>query len=662
MKRKVLKLAAMMVIPAALLAFTSCSSTPKPQTAAQEAMRGGVVIDEVSAIATVQSINTSDRTVVLQRPDGSLITYECGPDVLNFDQIKVGDQVTAQVVDAVAIVLVKGGVPPSAGAATIVVRVPEGAKPGGKIVDTVGFTAKVLSVDTVNREVTLQMVDGKTQTVKVGPGIKLSKVKPGNDVGVRLTRAFMIAVTTPKAAPAAAPPAAAPSAAPSLTPEEALAIGTEAYIYGYPLVTMEYTRRVLTNVEKPEGKAAPMGQFLRLRAYPTPEDRQVTAPNADTLYTITWLDVGKEPWILSLPDAQDRYYLMPMLDGWTDVFQDPGKRTTGTGPQKYAITGPGWSGTLPDGVTEYKSPTSLVWILGRIYCTGTPEDYDAVHKMQDDISVVPLSSYGQPYTPPPGTVDPNIDIKTPVRNQVNALSAEDYFKLLAKLMKDNPPAEADAPMVEKMAKIGIVPGQDFDINQLGPDAAKVLQSVPKPAFDKIMGHYNDAGTLTNGWIFTTKAGVYGTDYLQRATITAIGLGCNRPQDAVFPTSVQDADGKPYLGTNQFVLHFDAGQLPPAEAFWSLTMYNAGFFFADNPLNRYTLNSRNQFTTNADGSVDLYLQHESPGADKESNWLPAPEGKFILMLRLYWPKETPPSIIDGTWTIPPVKLVPYSSSS
>jgi hypothetical protein len=405
-----------------------------------------------------------------------------------------------------------------------------------------------------------------------------------------------------------------------------------------------------------------MGQFLRLRAYPSPDDKQVTAPNADTLYTIAWLDVGKEPWILSLPDANDRYYLMPMLDGWTDVFQAPGKRTTGTGPQKFAITGPGWSGTLPDGVTEYKSPTSLVWILGRIYCTGTPEDYDAVHKLQDDISLVPLSAYGQSYTPPPGVVDPNIDMKTPVRSQVNALSAQDYFSLLAKLLKDNPPAEADAPMVEKLARLGIVPGQDFDINKLGPDAAKALQGVPKPAFDKIMAHYNDAGTLTNGWIFTTKAGVYGTDYLQRATITAIGLGCNRPQDAVYPTSLVDADGHPYSGANHYVMHFDAGQMPPAEAFWSLTMYDAGFFFAANPLNRYTLSSRNQFTPNPDGSVDLYFQHESPGPDKEANWLPAPEGKFILMLRLYWPKETPPSIIDGTWTIPPVKPVPNNSSS
>lgn len=663
MKQIILKVTGLLVIPAALLAFTSCSSTPKSPAAAPEAVRGGVVIDTATAIATVQSVDASNRIVVLQRPDGSLINYECGPDVLNFDQIKVGDQVTAQVADALAIVLVKGGVPPSAGTASVIVRAPLGAKPGGKIVDTVGFTAKVVSVDKPDREVTLRLVDGSTQTVKVGPNIKLSHVKPGNDVGVRLTRAFMIAVTPPAGTATTPPPAAAAApAAPSLSPDEAAELGTEAYIYGYPLVTMEYTRRVLTNVEQPEGKAAPMGQLLRLRAYPTPDDKQVTAPNADTLYTMVWLDVSKEPWVLSLPEANDRYYLMPMLDGWTDVFQDPGKRTTGTGPQKYAITGPGWTGTLPDGVTEYKSPTSLVWILGRIYCTGTPEDYDAVHKMQDDISVVPLSSYGQTYTPPPGVVDTNIDMTTPVRSQVNALSAEDYFSLLARLLKDNPPTEADAPMVEKLTKIGIVPGQDFDINKFGPDVAKALQGVPKPAFDKIMAHYSDAGTLTNGWIFTTKAGVYGTDYLQRATITAIGLGCNRPQDAVYPTSLVDADGHPYAGTNHYVMHFDAGQLPPAEAFWSLTMYNSGFFFAENALNRYTLSSRNQFTTNTDGSTDLYLQHESPGPDKEANWLPAPEGRFILMLRLYWPKENPPSIIDGTWTVPPVKLVPHISSS
>ncbi len=440
-----------------------------------------------------------------------------------------------------------------------------------------------------------------------------------------------------------------------LSPGEAKELAVDAYIYGYPLVTMEYTRRVITNVSKPEGTHAPMGQLIRLREYPNASFRDVTAPNADTLYTTAFIDVSKEPWVLSLPDAQGRYYLFPMLDAWTDVFQVPGKRTTGTGPQTYAITGPGWHGTLPEGVTEYKSPTAFVWILGRIYCTGTPADYAAVHKMQDEVSLVPLASYGKPYTPPAGKVDPSIDMKKPVREQVNELSTEDYFTLLAKLLADNPPAAADAPMVAKLARLGIAPGKPFGMSGLGP-AAGQLADVPKLGFDKIMAHFKSAGTDENGWVYTTKTGLYGTDYLQRALITAIGLGANRPQDAVYPTSEVDAAGGPYSGANKYVLHFAKGQLPPTNGFWSLTMYNGEYFFVDNRLDRYALSARNKFFENADGSVDLLLQHANPGPAKEPNWLPAPEGKFILMLRLYWPKETPPSLIDGTWRIPGVRQV------
>jgi len=447
-----------------------------------------------------------------------------------------------------------------------------------------------------------------------------------------------------------------PCQAAPLTAEEATELGTEAYIYGYPLITMEYTRRVITNVEKVEGTHAPMGQLIRLREYPTAAFKDVTAPNADTLYTTCFLDVGKEPYVLSLPDAHGRYYLFPMLDGWTEVFQVPGKRTTGTGPQTYAITGPGWKGELPKGVKEYKSPTAIVWILGRIYCTGTPDDYAAVHKMQDEVSVVPLSAYGKSYTPPEGKVDPSIDMKTPVRDQVNALSGEAYFSLLATLLKDNPPAKADAPMVAKLAKLGIVPGQAFDPSKLGEEGAKALAQVPKLGFEKIIGHFKEAGRMENGWTFTTKTGLYGTDYLQRALVTAIGLGANRPQDAVYPTSEVDAEGKPYSGANKYVMHFPKGQLPPADGFWSLTMYNGEYFFVANPLNRYSISARQNLKANADGSTDLYIQNESPGADKESNWLPAPTDKFILMLRLYWPKEKSPSIINGTWKIPAVKTV------
>jgi hypothetical protein len=211
-------------------------------------------------------------------------------------------------------------------------------------------------------------------------------------------------------------------------------------------------------------------------------------------------------------------------------------------------------------------------------------------------------------------------------------------------------------MVARMAKIGIMPGQPFDMTKLPVDVRNSIAAVPKAARAKIMGYFKDAGKNENGWLFTTKTGIYGTDYIDRALITAIGLGANRPQDAIYPTSQTDAEGKPYSGSNSYVMHFDKGMMPPVNAFWSITMYDASYFFVANPLNRYTLSSRNRFKTNPDGSVDLMFQHANPGKDKESNWLPAPADRFILMLRMNWPRENPPSLLDGTWTIPGVKQV------
>src|SRR5580704_529445 len=437
--------------------------------------------------------------------------------------------------------------------------------------------------------------------------------------------------------------------------EEAVSTATDAYIYGYPLVTMDMTRKFFTNYATVQGSRGPMGQIIKLRSYPAVDDHAVTAPNADTLYTTAFFDVSNEPWVFSIPDMDDRYYLLPMLDGWTDVFQVPGKRTTGGKAQSYAITGPGWSGTLPAGVTEYKSPTGIVWILGRIYCTGTPDDYSIVHALQDKFSLVPLSAYGKPYTPLPGEVDNNLDMKTAVRDQVDAMDVNTYFNYLARLMKTNPPTAEDAPMVAKMAKIGLVPGQDFDSSKLGAFDKEAIKAVPKLGQVKIIEYFKKSVKPINGWVVLTKdVGQYGTDYLQRALVTAIGLGANRPKDAIYPTSEKDADGKEYDGTKNYVMHIDKGQMPPVDGFWSLTMYDAKFFFVPNPINRYTLSSRNKFVTNSDGSVDLYLQADSPGKAKEANWLPTPKAKFIPMLRLYWPKETPPSILDGTWKPPAIK--------
>lgn len=437
-----------------------------------------------------------------------------------------------------------------------------------------------------------------------------------------------------------------------------IADAVEVYIYGYPLVTMDMTRRRMTNVAAPDAGHAPLGQFVRMRAYPPVDYHAVTAPNADTLYTTAWLEVSEEPWVLSVPDMGDRYYLLPMLSGWTDVFQVPGTRTTGGKAQTYVITGPGWKGTLPANLTEYKSPTGLVWILGRIYCTGTPDDYNIVHALQDKFSLVPLSSYGKSYSPVPGTVNSSYDMKTAVRDQVDALSVSDYFTLLSRLMKTNPPAVADAPMVEKMKAIGLEPGKDFDPSTLG-SFDKELNEVPKLAQARIMGYFKEAAKPINGWVSITKdIGVYGTNYNQRALVTAIGLGANRPQDAIYPTTQKDADGRAYDGASKkYVMHFTKGDLPPVKAFWSITMYDKDYFFVPNRLNRYTLSARDRFVTNPDGSVDLYLQTDSPGQAKEANWLPAPKAQFIPMMRLYWPKDTPPSIIDGTWKPPAVTAAP-----
>src|SRR5215469_13964889 len=307
-------------------------------------------------------------------------------------------------------------------------------------------------------------------------------------------------------------------------------LATDAYIFGYPLVTMEMTRRVVTNVSKPEGTRAPMGQLIKLRQYPDASYRDVTAPNADTLYTTAFFDVGNEPWILSIPEMKERYFLFPLIDGWTDVFQVPGKRTTGTGAQTYAITGPGWKGTLPAGIKEYKSPTN------------TPEDYKAVHEVQDQCKVVPLSAYGKPYTPPEGKIDPSVDMKTAVRDQVNRMDAKEYFSLLAQLMKTNPPSAADAPALNRFAKIGLVAGKDFDASKLKADFVK---HIPQFGFDRIMLQFktNRNVRYINGCKYTTETGIYGTDYLTRALVTAIGLGANRPQDAIYPTSLKDADDK-----------------------------------------------------------------------------------------------------------------------
>lgn len=430
----------------------------------------------------------------------------------------------------------------------------------------------------------------------------------------------------------------------NMTENEKTAI--ESYIFGYPLVTMDMTEKVMTNVKKADGLKAPIGQFMNARTYPDASFRDVTAPNADTLYSVAWLDLSFEPYVLHLPDVGDRYYLMPLLSGWTEVFESLGTRTTGTRAQDFVIAGPDWKGNSPSNLRLIRAPTNMVWILGRTYCTGTLEDYKIVHEIQDRYSLTPLSHFGKPMPQIEGTVNSTIDMKTPVRDQVNALNATSYFNKLTMLMENNPPSSADSPLILKMSKIGIVPGKEFQLTGMDPELVNFFENVPKLAVSKIMAH--EPGTLVNGWLMSLNTGTYGVDYLQRALIAAIGLGANLPQDAIYPMAKTDKEGKTLNGKNKYVIHFTKGQTPPVKGFWSLTMYNKEFFFVENPLNRFTVSPRNDLKYNEDGSLDLYIQNENPGKDKENNWLPAPTDDFILMFRFYWPEN---SILKGTWKPP-----------
>jgi hypothetical protein len=444
------------------------------------------------------------------------------------------------------------------------------------------------------------------------------------------------------------------SAQSSITEQEAHAIGVNAYLYFYPLISMDVTRKVFTDVEPgKEFGRGPMNTFQSLPAYPAASDKGVVRYNFDTLYSAAWLDMTKEPMIVSVPDTNGRYYLLPMLDMWTDVFASPGWRTTGTQAANFLITPPGWSGTVPSGMTRIDAPTPIVWIIGRTKTDG-PSDYDAVHKIQAGYKVTPLS---QNYLPPTVTIDPSVDMKTPPKVQVDTMPAEKYFAYAAELLKVIPPHITDHPMIAQLKKIGFEPGKSFELGKANPAIRKALESAPEDAQQLMAWKVPTLARVVNGWSMNTDTmGVYGY-YLKRAIVTQLGLGANLPEDAIYPVNLADESGKPLDGANKYMLHFDKGETPPADAFWSVTLYDAEGFQVANPLNRFNLASWMPLKQNADGSLDLYFQNESPGADKEANWLPAPKGAFNLLMRLYAPRS---EALTGKWNPPPVTHVSLPS--
>jgi hypothetical protein len=456
-------------------------------------------------------------------------------------------------------------------------------------------------------------------------------------------------------------PAMAQTGSTAITEQEAQAIAVDAYVYLYPLVTMDVTRRQFTNIEpgKEIGKG-PMNMFSNVPEYPPADFKGVVRPNFDTLYSIAYLDVTKEPMVVSVPDTNGRYYLLPMLDMWSDVFTSPGWRTTGTQAGNFIVAPAGWRPDLRERFDEFKlprdtqrieAPTPIVWIIGRTKTDGPP-DYDAVRKIQAGFKVTPLSEWGGTPKPVEVKIDPSIDMKTPPKIQVDTMSAGKYFAYAAELLKTNPPHLTDGPILALMRRIGIEPGKSFDIEK-APSAVKTaLETAPSAAQKLMEWKVATLARVANHWSMNTDTmGVYGNYYLKRAIISQVGLGANLPEDAIYPLNLGDDAGQPLDGANNYVLHFEKDATPPVNAFWSVTLYDPQGFQVANSLNRFAVSSWMPFSYNADGSLDIYFQNDSPGNDKEANWLPAPKGPFNLALRLYAPKS---DVLTGRWDPPSVK--------
>ncbi len=443
-----------------------------------------------------------------------------------------------------------------------------------------------------------------------------------------------------------------------ISDDKFIKIAQKAYVYGYPMILMDYTKQVATNVEKPQPNSyAPINQLGHFRMFPDDKFTAVVKPNVDTYYSNCWFDLKPEPVVFSVP-ASKRYYLLPLYDSYSNIFAVPGPRTTGTGAHTFLITGPFWKGEVPKGMEQIKSPTNTVWLIGRTQVNSPEDGATVVKAFQDGMHVVPLSKYGTDYTPPLGKVSPERSKIVPVEN-TRALSFEDYINKMLQLMVDNPPAKADAPLIKDMESIGMKIGGKFSIEGLSPQLIKELNKIPEAAHQNWIAKSTgkkDAGVpVVNHWLFArTGMGTYGTNYEHRAFIAFIGLGANLPEDAVYPSTSVDADGNQIMGTNKYVIHFDKGQTPPVNAFWSLTAYNSKDFLVANPINRFAIGDRDKLNYNKDGSLDIYIQNSDPGGDKTANWLPSTkEGLTNVTLRMYWPKK---SVLDGTWKVPGVKRV------
>ncbi len=426
----------------------------------------------------------------------------------------------------------------------------------------------------------------------------------------------------------------------------------DAYIYGYPIVLMSVTEK--SSIEK----GMKINQFFNQRTFSNPNFNAVVRPNVDTLYSAAIFDLSREPIILHVPDTLNRYYVLSMLDAWTNVFASIGPRTTGTKEGNFVIVGPGWKGYLPLGIPIIVAPTNTGMIINRIQTNGT-KDYPFVHDLQNKYVLIPLSYYKKSNIPINNTMENNLvdTYQVSPMDQAKNMDAATFFSIMMNAMYVNPPYPAikTSEMNQTLLKLGLVPSKTFNFYNLSPANQQALQYAAQngPKVIEVEGikayKYNEV----NGWFMPVKnLGYYGVDYTARAITAMYVFAAVLPQDAVYGINFFDKDGKLLIGTNKYIIHFRKDQIPPVNAFWSITLYNSKGFLVENPINRYSVSSHiGKLNYNADGSLDIFIQNTSPGIAKESNWLPAPTSPFNLGIRLYWPQLR---VLNGEY-IPPAVM-------
>ncbi len=433
-------------------------------------------------------------------------------------------------------------------------------------------------------------------------------------------------------------------------------IAADAYIYAYPLVVNATTREVMTAVPRPGREKAPMNQLANQRLPPT-SNSTITYAEPDVLNSTAWLDLSKEPLVIDLPDAGKRFVTLSLVSAWGEVFAAPGTRTTGGQKKQLILTGPQWTGTVPTNMQRIVAPTNSVWLVGRTQLKSSA-DYDRVYRFQDNLRITTLSEYGQKIIKPMSVnFNLDVDVRTPILDQVDNMDARNYFSAFASELRKNPPAPTDGAMISRLAALGIFPNKDFDYDALPAHVKEGLNSGYFAGQSQFADFQRGTPNLrmVNGWGHPILVGSYGGNYKARALMKKLGFETAAPQDMTFAKASVDGRGERLNGGFKYLLKFPKNQTPPVNGFWTVSLYNTRKFFVPNALERYSLGSDDHLKVNADGSIDLYVQAVSPGKNLESNWLPSPPSEdFNLVMRMYWPQQ---SVLDGKWKIPELEKIP-----